>query len=244
MRRASRKIAVVSQDIAGFDFAGHTKTIAELSDAHGCDTILYSLFSLHLGAGAWTTNYEMIFGASKKLKTVILEAGDLSAGKTRVEMWHRGERQPQVHYRLFAKSSDSDEQKQKLVSDFKDRKFDDSALLICGEANILRTVRGTKNKVLDDYGFVKKLDECGTRFIFGPAHTAFKRYEMPIKKRALSANDRYFISVWCKDKYTGREPEKPWQVFHDGNDISDQVQEIQKPILSRDDIRMGTIILK
>ncbi|WP_347357905.1 hypothetical protein [Bdellovibrio sp.] len=244
MKHVCRKVALVSQDVSGFDFAGHTQKIAEMCDEHGCDTILYSLFSLHLGAGAWTTTRDMIFGASKRLKTIILEAGDLSAGKTRLEVWHRGEEKPQVHHRLFAKSSDSDEQKQQLALKFKERRIGNAALLICGELNIVKTIRGHKSKVIDEYGIMKQLEEYGTRVIFGPAHTAFKRFELPIKKKALSANGRYFVSVWCKDKYLGREPEKPWQVFYDGQDVTEQVQEIKQPIPSREDIRIGVVTLK
>ncbi|MNL28350.1 hypothetical protein D3C87_1499890 [compost metagenome] len=130
------------------------------------------------------------------------------------------------------------------MDEFDSRCKGDSALLICGEVNIISTSRAGKDKVIDDYCFLNRLRKSNIKVVFGPAHTAFKRFEMPIKKKIISKENRYFISTWCKDKYTGREPKNPWQIFYDGQDVSDQVKEIESPIAKRPDIRIGIITIK
>lgn len=232
------KVALVSRDVNQWDLSGYTQRIAEICDEHDVETILYSLHTLHLGNGQWATTHDMIFGKSKKIKTVILEAGNLDGLETRVEVWHRHKKAPDVHYRYFAKSSDDESKKEKLVDDFDQRVIRDQALLICGELNVVKTIRGERGRVEDQYQFVKKLKTCRIGVILAPAHTAMKRYECADKKRAFSQG-RTVISVWSKDHVRGYEPHSPWQVFANGKDLTNRVEEIQHPIKERSDIRIG-----
>lgn len=234
------KVALVSRDVQHWDLSGHTQTIAEICDEHNVETILYSLHTLHLGNNQWKTTHEMMFGKSKKIKTVILEAGNLDGDYTRVEVWHRHKKSPDVHFRYFAKSTDDETKKEYLVQDFDSRVFGDKALLICGELNVVKTVRGQRGEIKDPYQFMRKLKTCEVDLIFAPAHTAMKRYECTDKKRAFSKG-RTIVSVWSKDSVRGYEPKNPWQIFKNGEDVTEQVHEVEAPIKSRPDIRIGII---
>lgn len=232
------KVALVSRDVNHWDLSGHTQAIAEICDEHKVETILYSLHTLHLGNNQWKTNPDMIFGKSKKIKTVILEAGNFEGNETRVEVWHRNKKSPDVHFRYFAKSTDDENKKDQLVKDFESRVFGDQALLICGELNVVKTVRGQRGEIEDKYQFMKKLNARDVDWVLAPAHTAMKRYECADKKRAFSKG-RTIVSVWSKDKIRGHEPMNPWQIFQNCEDVTALVKEIKSPIKDRPDIRIG-----
>jgi len=68
------------------------------------------------------------------------------------------------------------------------------------------------------------------------------RHEMKKKRRFYSRSARTVISVWNKGK--GKESWLPWTVFHDGEERTDRVQELDTPFADRPDIRIGVLDLE
>ena len=87
--------------------------------------------------------------------------------------------------RKFASASESAKRKLAFIDEFSSRKFGDSALVICGEANIIQTTRSSA-RIKDEYGFRRQIAREGIRTFLNPWHTYSRRYECNVKRQALS----------------------------------------------------------
>jgi hypothetical protein len=242
-----RRMALVSRDYWALnsngrcDYSEYFNRINASCDAESCDAVLYSLYT-------WDTrstierNHDMIFACLKQVSLVILETYEFKDGEWYpcvVETWRRGKLEPFISQQCFATSADHRNEKQRFIRAFDSRQIGNALLMICGETNIAKTIRGS-DEFNDSFGFNELLSRNGVRLIFNPIHDYMRRYEMREKRRYYSLEGRTIVSVWNIGK--GNEPRLPWSVFHDGDEWTDQVHELQ-PIPERPDIRVGIVDL-
>jgi hypothetical protein len=116
-------------------------------------------------------------------------------------------------------------------------------LLLCGEANIVRTQR-SKVGIVDDFHFMPWLRNLRITLVLNPSHTYMHRPEMSRKREAISRSERTLISVWNRgDEKKGPESKLPWVAYRNGKNITDEIKEVSLPAELRHGIRMGVIRL-
>jgi len=141
-------------------------------------------------------------------------------------------------HQRFATSSSPSRDKQKFLDDLPSRQIGTALLVICGETNIASLVRGS-DEFYDPFGFADRLRDLKTCLVLNPIHDYMRRYEMREKRRFYSQDGRTVVSVWNQGK--GKEAWLPWTVFHDGEERTDPVTELETPFEERPDIRIGII---
>jgi hypothetical protein len=107
-------------------------------------------------------------------------------------------------------------------------------------------VIGTKRKsakVSDEFAFLPKLDEMGTRLIINPIHNYMFRHEMRRKCQIMSKKGRVVLSVWNRGGKEGSEARQPWTAFSVGSDVTTKIREIS-PVPSQPGVRMGLLNLR
>ncbi|MBA3831222.1 MAG: hypothetical protein H0X34_04910 [Chthoniobacterales bacterium] len=181
-------------------------------------------------------SHDNVFGTTRSLQTVILESCQIeSKSDCRSLVWSKGQSKPRTFYQRFARSVDSHKGKQSFIDEFEQRRIGSCFVILCGETNIV-TIRMRDGGVTDEFGFLGKLDNAGVAIVLNPIHDYMRRHEMKKKRAALSANKRWVLSVWNKGKKG--ETATPWTAFHDGQEATGAVQEVQLGIPS---VRMGVI---
>lgn len=239
-----KKIGLVTHDCYNvpdsrglFDYSEHLDRINKLCDDQGCDTILYALWTWDSSSAASRT-HDSIFGGLRHVQRVILEVYDPPEQPTHVEIWSRDSQKPRIIKQRFSTSSASITDKQRFLDDLLDRKIGSALLMICGETNIASLVRGL-DEFYDPFEFATCLANSDTRLILNPIHDYMRRYEMREKRRFYSRDRRTVVSVWNQGKKA--ETAVPWTVFHNGEELTEQVQELETPFEDRPDIRIGVI---
>jgi len=239
------KIALVAHDYyvpdsrGGCDYSEHFARINKLCDDHGCDTILYALYTWDSASPVARTHHA-IFDGLKHVRRVVVEVGKPRKRSDHVEVWRRGQEEPVVAHQRFAQSSSPTSRKVEFLDDLPARRIADALLVLCGESNIVNLKRASKS-VEDGFGFRDRLDELNVRVVLNPVHDYMTRYEMREKRRFCSRHGRTVVSVWNKGK--GKESWLPWTAFHDGKERTDQVPEIETPFAERPDIHLGLLDL-
>ncbi|SDP76983.1 hypothetical protein [Desulforhopalus singaporensis] len=230
------------------DFSEYFGAINKIAESHDCDTIIYAMWSYDDTNTKLTK--DIIFKNSSKIKLIILETGNLTLKTNlKTQIWFTYRDKQEIIQR-FARSSDSNAQKQQVIDDlFRRICINEGAyLLICGETNIVKYKPKT-NKIIDEFNLVEYiLDGYDLNIIINPIHDYMIRHEMKKKRQFLSINKRYVISVWNTGKIssTGRkisEPKTPWTIFYDGNDITSSVKPVYNAIPGNIDIILGIVTL-
>jgi hypothetical protein len=240
-----RKIALVAHDYTvpdcrGFyDYSEHFARINRMCDDQGCDTILYALFTWD-SASPVARTHASVFGGLEHVQRVLVEVGEPTDSFDHVEVWQRGQKEPLVARQRFATSSSPTGDKQRFLDDLPARKIADALVVLCGESNIVSLKRASKT-IEDGFGFSARLRELKTRVILNPIHDYMTRYEMREKRRYCSLEGRTVLSVWNRGR--GKESWLPWTVFHDGEEWTERVREIEAPFADRPDIRIGLVQL-
>ncbi len=241
---AIRRIALVSHDYnvpdtRGFyDYSEHFARINRLCDEQGCDTILYALYTWDR-ISPTPRDPRTCFADLVHVRSVFLEVGSPEEETfDHVEIIQRGNPEPFIVRQCFAASGDPSWGKEAFIADLENRKFGDSLLMLCGESNIVSTMRGTK-ELRDPFGFIELLREMDIRLILNPIHDYMRRYEMRVKRREYSLGGVTVLSVWNRGK--GRESETPWTAFRDGKECTASVHELAPPFPGRPDIRLGIL---
>lgn len=227
------KLGIVSRDYRhefknGFrDFSSALPEILKLLDDIGCDAVLFSLFSI-IPQNSYTQ--QVALQALKNIKAVFLEEFEDSNEK----------RTARRYVVLHAKSGiwDEYEFEQKfgtltgtpkhyidefVKNEMPKRIMGNCAVLLCGESNGVKYSSKDK-KVHDIFGLQQALSRR-SKIILNPIHDRMTRYEMKIKRKFLSENDRWVISVWNKGKSDKnglvRDGKAPaWTVFCNGEEIT------------------------
>jgi hypothetical protein len=240
-----RTIALVSHDYNVTDGAGrddyseHFDRINRVCDRAGCDTILYSLYTWDRRSPVPRTAASMFAGLAR-VHRIVLELYDPPYRYDHVEVWRRGHDAPLVATQRFATSTAPRRQKQAFLDDLPARQTGDAVLVLCGESNIASLVRGA-DEFHDPFGFADRLTEMGVRVVLNPIHDYMRRYEMRGKRRYYSLGGRTVVSVW--NRGAGKEARLPWTVFHDGEEYTAAVRELDTPFDDRPDIRIGVLDL-
>jgi len=105
--------------------------------------------------------------------------------------------------------------------------------ILCGEINGVPYHKDT-GTVRDDFGLRESLPKKVT-VVLNSGHDRMTRFEMKLKRRFLSQNDRWVISVWNKGKQdkkgrTHDGTKAPWTVFHDGREETAKVVDLDEPM--------------
>jgi len=242
-----KKIALVTHNYkvadsdGRYDYSEHFSRINQCCDQQDCDTILYALYTWDRDSPV-SCNHDVIFKELKNVQRIIVEVGHpqppYPCSYDHVEVWQRDCEVPLVAKQRFATSSASRSDKAAFLNDLPQRQVRDALLVLCGESNIASLVRGS-GKFNDPYRFAHILAKMKVRLILNPIHDYMRRPEMRQKRQYYSLGGRTVISVWNQGK--GREAALPWTVFHDGQERTNDVRELDKPFSGRPDIRIGIL---
>jgi hypothetical protein len=256
---APRRVAVIARDFqreitggAGSfrdpekGFAPHIQRAIRAASDNGADAVLFSLWS-HNASKFGELSPSDFFPRGTHHSTVILGVVRRD-GKTRkdreiTEVWHRPSPAPFVFSQLFGKTSARKASKKSLSEGLPQRQFGAVIVLLCGEVNIVKTQR-SKRGIVDEFGFLRRLRDSGIECILNPIHTYMRRYEMGLKREALSREAGRLISVWNRRSKKGAESKAPWAVYRDGIMTKDAVREVALPVPAQPGIRMGIIDLQ
>lgn len=225
------KIGIVTRDYRitfsnGYrDFSNALPQLIKKLDGEGCDTVLFSLFSIipRKGYDCFDTLKTL-----KNIKAVLLE--EFEDGKNRKAgryvIYYRtpsGWEQYELH-QVFGTITGMPRQK---IDDFVQneipgRILGNGCILLCGETNGVKYSKGGKN-IHDTYGLRKAIPP-NVNVVLNPIHDRMTRFEMKLKRKFLSENNRWVISVWNKGKEDKNGKIKDgsanaWTVFYNDNEV-------------------------
>ena len=250
------RLGVVSHDYRcmeenGYrDFSHTFKSVLSCLDNRGCDSILFSLFTI---IKRKSFDAIQIFNGMKNIKAVFVE--EFLDGDERIAgdyVFYFKDTNKWKEYRVTQKFGTLEYTKtfeNTVIVPFikevkKHRLFGNCAVLLCGETNIVKYSKATK-KIDDKFGLLSVLSKK-IEVILNPIHDRMTRFEMKLKRKFLSENDRWVVSVWNKGKVDkngkvkdGKNP--AWTVFHNGEEKN--ITPIKCPISTRTNIEIGIIEL-
>jgi len=235
-----RRLGIVSRDYRfeeknGYsDFSQAFPAILRRLDALGCDAVLFALYTLVqrrsfqvapvLGdlklqrlRSVWVEEFREVFSRKTPQRSrtpVRFVVHYRAAGK-----WHRYV----LKQRFGALKSTRKFARETLAPFLREtrdrRRIGNALVLICGESNIVK-YSPTSQRIEDPFGFLDAMPK-EVQILLNPIHDRMTRFEMKLKRRFLSQQGRWVVSVWNKGKVDrkgkvrdGRRP--PWTVFHDG----------------------------
>ena len=113
-------------------------------------------------------------------------------------------------------------------------------VLLCGETNGVKYSKSDK-KIHDVYGLREAIPK-NVNIIMNPIHDRMTRFEMKLKRKFLSENHRWVISVWNKGKQDKngnvRDGAGPaWTVYYNGKEVN--VERIEKHFIF--DVEIGIL---
>ena len=226
-----RKIGILTRDYRtkfpnGYrDFSHTLSQVLRRLDDEGCDTVLFSLFSIIPRKGY---DPRRAFNDLKNIKAVLLE--EFQDGETRkagryVIYYHTASDWKEYEfYQVFGTVTGMprEEIDNFVKHEVPKRIMDNCCVLLCGETNGVKYSKKDK-KINDTFGLRKAIPPNVT-VILNPIHDRMTRFEMKLKRKFISENNRWVISVWNKGKQDkngktkdGRGP--AWTVFHNGSEI-------------------------
>lgn len=229
------KIGIVSRDYchkygSGFrDFSEAFSEILKWLDDKGCDTVLFSLYSI-IPRKSFMPLHSMRL---RNIKTVLYEEfedGKEWRGKGSVVLYRRANKWHRYDLPNWGFGSLKGLTRKKKVEKVETfirkgipgRRLGNCCAILCGEINGVPYHKDTR-RVRDDFGLRGSLQREVT-VILNPGHDRMTRFEMKLKRSFLSENGRWTISVWNKggqDKngrtHDGIKP--PWTVFHNGQEV-------------------------
>ncbi len=262
-----QKIGIVARDYNlvfpnGYrDFSFALPSILNILDKEGCDSVLFSLFSIAPRKGYSPKKY---IKNLKNIKTVFLE--EFQDGKIReagryviyyrsTSGWKEYEFS-QVFGTLtgLRKADVADFERKKgqnieeiFMQDFvrtelPKRVLGNCCVLLCGETNGVKYSRSDQ-KIHDTFELRKSIPK-DVNVILNPIHDRMTRFEMKLKRKFLSENHRYVISVWNKGKQDKngnvRDGSSPaWTVYYDQKEI-----EIERMKHSVEGVEIGILDTK
>lgn len=207
------------------DFSHALPQLIKKLDDEGCDTLLFSLFSIIPRKG-----YDCLhtLKSLKNIRAVLLE--EFQDGENRKAgryvIYHRTPSgwEEYEFYQVFGTITGMPQQK---IDDFVQneipkRILGNGCILLCGETNGVKYSKGDK-KIHDTFGLQKAIPQ-NVNVVLNPIHDRMTRFEMKLKRKFLSENNRWVISVWNKGKEdkngkTKDENAHAWTVFHNGNEV-------------------------
>jgi len=246
-----RKVALISHNYGEYnsynlqDYSEHFARINSFCDDHGCDTVLYALWTWDQDSPVPLTNAS-VFGGLCQVQRVLLEHWHKPWNYDYVEIWQRGSQKRKAVQR-FERSGDSERRKETFINELPDRMILQALLVLCGESGIIKEKE--KGVFIDNFGFLDRLDKLNVRLILNPIHDYMAPnyqngrpggVDVREKRRHYSRNRRTVVSVWNQGR-RDRNVAAPWTVFHDGQERTQDVVELPRAFNDRLDIRIGII---
>lgn len=225
------RIGIVTRDYRikfpnGYRDFSHTlpKLIKRLDD-EGCDTVLFSLFSI-IPRKRYDCRTALI--DLNNIKTILLEefqdGGTRKAG--RYVIYYRAESEWK-EYEFYQAFGTVTGMRQEEIDNFvkheiPKRIMGNCCVLLCGETNGVKYSK--KDKKINDTFKLRKAIPPNVTVILNPIHDRMTRFELKLKRKFLSQNNRWVISVWNKGKQDKNGKTKDgsspaWTVFHNGREI-------------------------
>ena len=232
------KLGIVSHDYRNIesngyrDFSFFFNEVISYLDDNKCDSILFSLYTIVQRDSFNVINY---LESLKNIKTIFIEEFSDDGGirdVTRNVVYYKTS-EGWEEYELFQKFPKLQYTKTfryNIISPFieevkNERIFGNCTVLLCGESNIVKAEKENYKfkKIGDVYGYLHAVPDS-VRVIINPIHDKMIRYEMKEKRKFLSENDRWVVSVWNKGKEDKNGTEKDgvgpaWTIFHDGKEV-------------------------
>ena len=207
------------------DFSHALPQLIKKLDDEGCDTVLFSLFSIIPRKDFDCLN---TLKGLENIKAVLLE--EFQDGKNRVAeryvVYHRTPSgwEEYEFYQVFGTITGMPQQKLQdfVQNEIPKRTLGNCCVLLCGETNGVKYSKADK-KIHDTYG-LRKAIPSNVNVILNPIHDRMTRFEMKLKRQFLSKNNRWVISVWNKGKQDKNGKIKDgngpaWTVFHNGIEL-------------------------
>ncbi len=251
------KLGIVSHDYRykeqnGYRDLSHTfKNILSCLDDRGCDSILFSLFTI---VKRKSFDAIQILNGLKNIKAVFVEeftdGYERNAGEYVV--YFKGSNKWK-EYRVTQKFGTLEYTKafeNAVIEPFKkevkeQRLFGNCTVLLCGETNIVKYSKATK-KIDDKFGLLNLLPKQ-IEVILNPIHDRMTRFEMKLKRIFLSKNNRWVVSVWNRGKSDKNGKVKDginpaWTVFYNGEER--HIIPIKCHLPTRTNIEIGILELQ
>ena len=203
------------------DFSHSLPSVLKFLDKEGCDAVLFSLYSIRKGYDPCSA-----FNDLESIKTIFFEEFD-----------DDGEKRSPNHYAIYYYTL-SCWNKYKLTQKFGSLKntslgkinnfvkeempariLGNCCVLLCGETNGVKYKKADK-KIYDEFNLRQAIPGM-TEIILNPLHDRMTRFEMKLKRKFLSENNRWVISVWNKGKQYKNGQTKDgsgpaWSIYHNG----------------------------
>jgi len=252
------KIGIVSHDYRkreknGFrDFSHAFKSVLLYLNEQTCDSILFSLFTL-----AKRESFDVIQILDnlkmKNIKVIFIEefidGNERKAGEYVIYFKDKNEWKEYRFIQRFGTLEYTKSFENKVIEPFKieveeQRLFGNCTILLCGETNIVKYSK-TSKKIEDKYEFLSVLNE-DIKIILNPIHDRMTRFEMKLKRKYLSKNNRWVVSIWNKGKSdkNGKvkdEGNPAWTVFYNGKEKN--IQPIACNVSTLSSIEVGIVDL-
>lgn len=203
------------------DFSFALPKILEFLDNQRCDAAIFSLFSIIPRSDF---NIMKVLAPLRHLRAVFVEefTDERSRKAKRFLIYYRLNNDWHI-YALRQKFGSVTGISPSCIIDFvanemPRRNIGNCCVLLCGESNGVKYSR-EHNNIEDKFGLRENIPK-DVSIVLNPIHDRMFRPEMPLKRKFLSQNGRWTISVWNKGKIVNRKTRDgknpPWQIFHDG----------------------------
>lgn len=215
----------LDEDGKSKDFKNTYVKILNYLDRELCDTVIFSLYTLHISE---IDNFEKFISKLKNIKKIFIDS--FIENEKNINFFEHitfviDERVNKITNKQMFTSSDSIDKDDviKFRENFKEsRVIDDCALLICGEINLFTT--NQDNYSVEDKYEIIPLIERNVKIVINQGHDEMGRpHYVKAKRKFLSKNGRYLISVWNKGKkpidFDPENSKKYWEIYHDGTEI-------------------------
>jgi len=251
------KIGIVSRDYRNREKNGHRdfsyafKSILTTLDEQACDSVLFSLYTIDKRT---SFNVENILKELniKNIRTIFLEEFKDDEERIRLEnVIYYQDKDQWREQRLTQKFARGNELTKKRIEDFRKevkekRLFGNFAILLCGESNIVIYNKNEK-KIRDPHSYSPLLDK-DIKVILNPIHDKMTRYEMKLKRKYLSKQKRWVVSIWNRGKSDKNGKVKMdhknphgWDIYYDG--MEKELKPINHNVDNQGDIQIAIVNL-
>ena len=206
------------------DFSSVLSNVLDLLDRNGCDTVVFSLFSVVPRKSF--NPYDCLKGL-RNIKVVLFEEFKDAAKRERGRyvVYHSSKGWQEYDFlQQFGTlaGKDKDDILNFVDKEIPKRVMGNCCVLLCGETNGVKY--SPKDKKVHDVFELRASIPKTANIILNPIHDRMTRFEMKLKRQFLSENNRWVVSVWNKGKKdrNGRSKDgkgPAWTIFYDGEEI-------------------------